>query len=152
MLRKNPHQIPMNQENILNGIQLRSLFDSFSHEFKSSKVENKILTLSALNDLGLLKKVIKDYQKNYKEKGRTDIVKEVNSTLLFFINTLNPNKVYDEEKLTKIIEILEGELKLFSDQNFNKEKFIKSFLDVRIHTDCKCHLSHNIYTLGKCNK
>ncbi len=32
----------------------------------------------------------------------------------------NPNKLYDEEKLTKIIEILEGELKLFSNKNFSK--------------------------------
>lgn len=129
---KNPHQ--MNQENILNGIKLRSLFDSFSHEFKSSTVENKILTLSALNKFGLLKKIIKDYQKNYKDQNRTDIVNEVNSTLNFFIKTLNPEKVLkthgeNKVKLSEIIEVLEKELKVFSDKNFSKERFIASFLE-----------------------
>ncbi len=119
----------MKQETILNGIKLRSLFDSFSHEFNSSTVENKILTLSALNHFGLLKKVIKDYQKNYKEQRRTDIANDVNSTLNFFIKTLNPKKVHNEEKLNKIIEILETELKIYSDKNFSKEQFIKSYLE-----------------------
>ena len=124
----------MKQENILNGIKLRSLFDSFSHEFKSSTVENKILTLSALNKFGLLKKVIKDYQKNYKDQGRIDIVNEVNSTLNFFIQTLNPEKTLktlgeNKVKLSEIIEVLEKELKVFSDKNFSKERFITSFLE-----------------------
>ncbi len=42
-------QESMKQENILNGIRLRSLFDSFSHEFKSSTIDDKIVTLSSLN-------------------------------------------------------------------------------------------------------
>ena len=71
----------MKQENILNGIRLRSLFDSFSHEFKSSTIDDKIVTLSSLNHFGLLKNVIKEYQKEYKEKGRMDIANDVNSTL-----------------------------------------------------------------------
>lgn len=124
----------MNQETILNGIKLRSLFDSFSHEFKSSTVENKILTLSALNKFDLLKKVIKDYQKNYKDQNRTDIVNEVNSTLNFFIKTLNPEKVLkihgeNKVKLSEIIEVLEKELNVYSDKNFSKERFITSFLE-----------------------
>lgn len=119
----------MNQENILNGIKLRSLFDSFSHEFKSSTVENKILTLSTLNHYGFLKKVIKEYGKKYKENGRNDIVKEINTTLCFYITTLNPKNVQDEENLNKIIEVLENELKIFSNKNFSKEKFIKAFLE-----------------------
>lgn len=125
----------MKKENILNGIKLRSLFDSYSHEFKSSTVENKILTLSVLNNFGLLKKVIKEYQKNYKEQGRTDIVKEVNSTLNLFIKTLNPDKTFDiytkeNAKLKDIIETLEKELKIYSDKKFSKSKFIKSYLEI----------------------
>jgi hypothetical protein len=119
----------MKQEIILKGIKLRSLFDSSSPEFKSSTVENKILTLSILNFFGLLKKVIKDYQKNYKNQGRTDITNNLNSTLNFFIKTLNPKIVRNEEKLNKIIEILETELKIYSDVNFSKEQFIKSYLE-----------------------
>ena len=124
----------MNQENILNGIRLRSLFDSFSHEFKSSTVENKILTVSILNNFGLLKKVIKDYQNEYKEKERADIIREINATLNFFIKTLNPEKALkihgdNKVKLSEIIEVLEKELKVFSDKNFSKKEFITSFLE-----------------------
>jgi hypothetical protein len=124
----------MKKDIILNGIKLRSLFDSFSHEFKSSTVENKILTLSILNNFGLLKEVIKDYQREYKEKERNDIVDDVNSTLNFFVKILNPEKAlktYGENKvkLNSIIEVLEKELKMFSDKNFSKEEFIISFLE-----------------------
>lgn len=124
----------MTEEIILNGIKLRSLFDSFSHEFKSSTIDNKILTLAGLNNYGLLKQVIKEYQKKYKENGRADIVNGVTSTLNIFVKNLNPQKhleFHGDEKLElkSIIEVLERELKIFSDKKFSKEKFIKSYLE-----------------------
>lgn len=123
---------PMKQENILNGIKLRSLFDSFSHEFKSSTIDDKIVTLSSLNYSGLLKIVIKEYQKEYKE--RADIVNDIGSTLNIFVKKLNPKKdlkIYGDYKtsLKVIIEILETELIIFSNANFSKDKFIKSYLE-----------------------
>lgn len=119
----------MKQETILKGIKLRSLFDSFSDEFKRASVESNIITLATLSKFGLLKRVIRQYQKWYKEQDRADIANGVNSTLNFFIKTLNPEKVHNEKKLNKIIEILETELKLYSDKNFSKEQFIKSYLE-----------------------
>ncbi len=124
----------MKQEILLNGIKLRSLFDSFSHEFKSSTIDDKILTLSSINHYGLLKNIIKEYQREYKEKGRMDIVNDVNSTLNIYIKNLNSEKylkIYGEDKvkLNSIIEILENELKIFSNKNFSKDKYIKSFLE-----------------------
>jgi hypothetical protein len=124
----------MKQENILNGIRLRSLFDSFSHEFKSSTIDDKIVTLSSLNYTGLLKNVIQEYQKENKAKGRADIANDIGSTLNIFVKKLNPKKdlkIYGENKvsLNNIIETLETELKIFSNANYSKDKFIKSFLE-----------------------
>lgn len=124
----------MTEEIILNGIKLRSLFDSFSHEFKSSTIDGKILTLASLNNYGLLKKVIKEYQKKYKENGRADIVNDIPSTLNIFVKNLNPEKHLelqgdDKLELKSIIEVIERELKIFSDKNFSKEKLIKSYLE-----------------------
>jgi len=123
----------MKQEDILKEIKLRSLFDSFSHEFKSSTVEDKILTLSILIRYESLKDVIKKYQRIYREKERKDIVEAVESTLILFIKTLNSEKyikvLKEKPKLKNIVEILEGELKIYSDTNFSKEVFVKSFLE-----------------------
>lgn len=124
----------MKEEIILNGIKLRSLFDSFSHEFKSSTIDDKILTLAGLNNYGLLKKVIKEYQKKYKENGRADIVNDIASTLNIFVKNLNPENhlnFHEDGKLEleSIIKVLESELEIFSDKKFSKDKFIKSYLE-----------------------
>lgn len=124
----------MKKINILNGIQLRSLFDSFSHEFKSSTVEEKIQTLALLNKYGFLEQTIKEYQKNYKESNRQDIVDEVNKTLDFFVNTLNPKISFktfgkDKAKLKDIISALQKELEKLVKEKYSTEKLISSYLD-----------------------
>lgn len=124
----------MKEEIILKGIKLRSLFDSFSHEFKSSTIDDKILTLAVLNDYDLLKKVIKRYQKKYKKDGRADIVKDIALSLNIFITHLKSEKhlkFYGDDKLEleSIIDLLERELKIFSNKNFSKDKLIESYLE-----------------------
>ena len=75
-----------------------------------------------------------EYQKDNKQKGKTDLVTELDTTLNRFLNNLNPEKylnIYGEDKLELkgVIQALEGELKLFSDNRFSKEKFIKAYLE-----------------------
>lgn len=124
----------MKQINILNGIQLRSLFDSFSHEFKSSTVEEKIQTLALLNKYGFLEQTVKEYQKNYKENNRQDIVDDVNKTLDFFVTKLNPKisfKTYgkDKAKLKDIISALKTELEKLTAEKYSVDKLVSSYLD-----------------------
>ena len=124
----------MKKINILNGIQLRSLFDSFSHEFKSSTIEEKIQTLALLNNYGFLEQTIKEYQKNYKENDRQDIVDEVNKTLDFFVNKLNPKISFktfgkDKAKLKDIISALQRELEKLTKEKYSIEKLVSSYLN-----------------------
>jgi len=107
----------MKQDEILYGIKLRSLFDLYCHEFQSSN-NDKMRTLSILNHYGLLKKVIKEYRKKYRENERKDIVDAVKPTLLFHVKNLNPEKfwiAYSKRKMDDIIDILSSELERYFD-------------------------------------
>ncbi|MGV6827968.1 MAG: hypothetical protein ACWA45_01065, partial [Flavobacteriales bacterium] len=119
----------MTIEQVLNGTRKRTLFDSFSDEFKRSSVEQKLTLLASLNYYNLLDKIIKDYKIYYKE--RKDILGDLKNTLVYLYSELTSIKnkhLISNKSISSIIKKLKEELKSKIEANYSIDEYVESFL------------------------
>lgn len=110
----------------------KSLLDSLSHEFGTSEMEEKLITLASLNYFGLLETFILDYEKNHQYV--THVLHNLKPTLILLIiftrfGKYRNVKEFDEFSLKELINILKIELSENIAVNFSMNKLIDSFLN-----------------------
>lgn len=117
---------------ILGGKSRKSLLDSYSHEFSTSTMEDKLIILASLNYFGLLETFILDYKKDHQEIPH--VLRNLKPTLIRFLAKMRfgsetMGKVFEGIEVQQLITELQLELAKNIAVNFTFNKLIASSLD-----------------------